>query len=68
MAQQLRAMTALLEDLGSSPTTHMAAGKHPLFQFQETQQLLLASLSTRHTCSIQTYLPAKHPKYETHII
>ena len=52
MAQQLRALVALLENPGLSPSNCMAV-YNPISS-------LLASTDTRHTHSTQTYMQAKH--------
>ena len=51
MVQPLRALTALPEDLGSVPSTHMVAHN----QFQWTQLPLLASKDTRHASGTDTH-------------
>jgi hypothetical protein len=43
MAQQARALAALLEDPGSVPNTHMVAHSNLQFHFQGIQCLILAS-------------------------
>lgn len=43
-------LTALAENLGSVPSSHMAAHKHLEFQLQGTQCPLWASEVSRHTC------------------
>ncbi|EGW04989.1 hypothetical protein I79_003494 [Cricetulus griseus] len=53
MAQQLRALVALPEDLGSSPSTHMAAYSHLQLQSQGIQHPLPVSMGTRHGCGAQ---------------
>lgn len=50
LAKGLRALAALLEDVGSIPTAHMVADPG-----------LLASSGTKHTSDVQTYLQAKYP-------
>ena len=49
VAQQLGTLTALLEDLGSSPSTHMAAHK-----------LSITLVSGESYIFTQTYIQAKH--------
>lgn len=52
MAHHLRALTALPEDPGSLPSTHMVA-HNLLLKFQGTRCSLLASVGTRYTSGTQ---------------
>jgi hypothetical protein len=54
MAQWLRALAALAEDLGSIPSNHMVAHNH--FQFQGTCHPLLSSMGTGNVCGAQPYV------------
>ena len=60
LAQGLRALAALLEDMGSIPTAHMVAD--PGLQFQETDALFWhpqapsTQVMCRHTCRQNTHL------------
>ena len=59
MAQQLRALTALLEDLGSIPGTHMAAHNSNSFMGP-----MLSSDLPRQAFNAQVYMEAKQrPQY-----
>lgn len=58
MAQQVRALGALAEDLGSIPRAYMA--DYNCNQLQGVWCLLLASSGTRHTYSVLTYIQAEH--------
>lgn len=49
MAQQLRAVTVLAEDLSSNPSTHMASHNHSEFQFQGTPLSHAPSRQVPHT-------------------
>lgn len=55
------APTVLSEELGSVLRTHIAVHTHLEPHFQGIQNLLLASMSTRHTCRAHIYIQAKHP-------
>lgn len=59
IAQQLQKLTALPEDLGFIPRTHMVFHCH--FKIPVLGDPFLASGLTRHKYSIQTYMEAKHP-------
>ena len=54
MAQQLRALGSLEENLGSIPSIHMVARNLPHFQVQGTRCPLLTSEDTRQTHATQT--------------
>lgn len=56
MAHHLRDIDALAEDLGIIPSTHMAAYKHPSFQFQDVQHpLLVHPCCIPRVCTAYTY-------------
>ena len=60
MAHMLRALAALLEDLGSIPalpSTHMRA---PITPVPEDLMLSLDSLGTAHTHGAKTHIQTKH--------
>ena len=59
MTQCLRALAALPENQGSSPSTHMAAHSYLQVQVQRIQLPLLASMG-KHTCDTQASMQAKH--------
>jgi hypothetical protein len=48
MAQCIRILLVLAEDLSSIPSIHKAAHNHPYFQFQGIQPPLLESVVPRH--------------------
>ena len=48
-ALRLTALTALLEDLSLTPSTHMVAHSHLLAQLQGSPSPLLAFVGIRHT-------------------
>ena len=50
MAQQLRALAALVENFCSVPRTHGLAYNVLQLPFQEIQHLLPVSVGTRHSC------------------
>ena len=52
VAQWLRALAALVEDLGSVPSTHTVC--NPIWC------ILLASMGIRHACSAHTYMQSTH--------
>jgi hypothetical protein len=56
---QLRMLAALPEAKGSIPSTHMEAHNCLKPQSQGTQNPLLASIDTRHTCDTQTLMHEK---------
>ena len=58
MSQQLRALAALAEDVGSVPSTHMMVYNHLLLMFQRAQYPILASIGNRLAHSAQTYMQA----------
>jgi hypothetical protein len=60
MAQQFRALVALIENLESVPSTHIAVHKHPLLQFQRIHLSFLVSMSTKHT-HVHRHACSKHP-------
>lgn len=61
MAQGLRSVAVLPEDIGSVPSIHMDANNCLQPQFQRSIYLLLAFEGTGHTCGRQTYIQAKYP-------
>lgn len=65
VAQQLRTLAALIEDLGLVPSTHMLAPNGMLLQFQGIRCLSLACQGIRHTHGEQTYIQTKHSHAET---
>jgi hypothetical protein len=54
MAQQLRALAALAEDTGSSPSTHTVGS-------WESNDLFWVLVAISHACDSQTCSYAKHP-------
>lgn len=59
MAQKLRALVVLAEDLARIPSIHKAAHNHPQLQSQGTCPIL-ASVVTRQAHEAQTQMQAKH--------
>lgn len=55
MAQQLRALVTLVEDLGSGPITNMVHN-HPSFQFWGIR----AFMGISYACGTQTHMQGKH--------
>lgn len=53
MAQRLRVLVALTEDLGSFPSTYMATHNHLELHFLEILRPLLVSRATRHVLGAQ---------------
>lgn len=60
MAQRLRALTVLPEDLSLMTSTHMLFYNHLELQFQGIQRHLLTSLDTRRANVAHTYKAGKH--------
>ena len=60
MAQQLRALAALPEDMGSVPRTHIVAHKWLKIQVQGIQHSLLAFMGTRYTARIDMHAGKTH--------
>jgi hypothetical protein len=58
MARRLRALAAFPEVPSSIPSNHMATHNHLQLQVQGIP--VLASMGTRHTDGIQTYMQAKN--------
>jgi hypothetical protein len=61
MAQQLRALDILAEDLSLVPSTYMSAHNHFYLHFQAILHPLLASMGTGHAYDAQACMQAKHP-------
>ena len=59
MAQQLRILAALAEDLDLDPRIHMVPHNHFYLQFQGILQPFLNSMGTRHMCAAYTYVSDK---------
>ena len=60
MAQQLRALAVLKENLGLVPNSHTVAHNQLSIQFQELYPPLLASEGNQATHDTQTCMQAKH--------
>lgn len=58
MSQQLRALTAFAEDLGSFPNTYILAHNHPQIQFPGYPMSSLASKNTKHAHSAHIHMQA----------
>jgi hypothetical protein len=64
IAHLLRPLTALPEDLGSIPSTHVAVHNSLQLQFQEIKYLLLASM--QHILYVHEYKQSTHTHTHTH--
>ena len=60
MAQWLRALAALAEDLGSVPRAHIEAHNLPITPFPGDPKPLLITIGARHVYDMHTYMQAKH--------
>ena len=56
MAEQLRAFDVLLEDPGSSPSTHLSTHQLPIIPVPGDPVPSSDSTGTKHTCGINTYM------------
>lgn len=61
MTQQLTALSAPSEDLGSIPSNHGVAHNQPLTPVPRDPVSSSSLKGTKHTSGTQTYMQAKHP-------